>query len=59
MSEYNMTTFMNGVIYFLQDAEDKTSVFSLSSFRVLREHLTPGSLPPPLPHAAEVILTLS
>lgn len=56
-----MTTFMNGVIYFLQDAVDKTSVFSLSSFRVLREHLTAGSVPTsPLPlHRAEVIAAFS
>ena len=40
---------MNGVIYFLQDAVDKISVFSLSSLRVLREYLTGGSVPTPPP----------
>jgi hypothetical protein len=44
-----MTTFMNGVIYFLQYVLDKTSVFSFSSFRVLREHLTAGSVPTVVP----------
>ena len=50
---------MHGVIYFLQDAVDKTLVFSLSSVRVVREHLTAGSVPTPLPHPTAVIATLS
>jgi hypothetical protein len=37
----------------------KTSVFSLSSFIVLREHLDVASVLTPIPHTAEVISTLS